>query len=78
MHYHRNRRGQRFADGNPNLPTTYRPTGRQSGNGSLTAIDVDNSSSDACGIASLSASPNTFNCSDIETNSVTLTVTDNE
>jgi uncharacterized protein YrzB (UPF0473 family) len=47
------------------------------GNGSLTADDIDNGSSDACGIASISASPNTFTCSDIGTNNVTLTVTDN-
>ncbi|MEZ4935398.1 MAG: hypothetical protein R2788_25095 [Saprospiraceae bacterium] len=48
-----------------------------SGNGSLTANDIDNGSSDACGIASLSASPNSFTCADVGTNNVTLTVIDN-
>ena len=32
-----------------------------SGNASITAADVDNGSNDACGIASLSVSPNAFN-----------------
>ncbi|RME12663.1 MAG: HYR domain-containing protein, partial [Bacteroidetes bacterium] len=39
--------------------------------------DIDNGSSDVCGLASLTASPSTFDCSDIGTNNVTLTVTDN-
>ncbi len=47
------------------------------GNGSITAADVDGGSSDACGIASLSVSPSSFNCSDVGANTVTLTVTDN-
>ncbi|MEZ4935401.1 MAG: choice-of-anchor Q domain-containing protein [Saprospiraceae bacterium] len=46
------------------------------GNGTLSASDIDNGSSDLCGNVSLSASPNTFNCSNIGSNSVTLTVTD--
>jgi hypothetical protein len=37
---------------------------------------VNNGSSDACGIASLSVAPNTFTCANIGNNNVTLTVTD--
>jgi hypothetical protein len=43
---------------------------------SITPTDVDNGSSDNCGIASMSVSPNTFSCNDIGSNTVTLTVTD--
>ncbi len=46
-----------------------------SGNATLTVADVDNGSSDACGI-SRSISNSSFTCSNIGTNSVTLTVTD--
>ena len=48
-----------------------------SGNATITAADVDNGSSDPAGIASLSVSPSSFNCSDLGANTVTLTVTDN-
>jgi hypothetical protein len=37
------------------------------GNAAISAADIDNNSSDNCGVASLSASPNTFNCSNIIT-----------
>ena len=47
-----------------------------SGNGSTTAALVNNGSTDACGIASLSLSPNTFTCANVGPNTVTLTVTD--
>jgi PKD repeat protein len=47
-----------------------------SGNTSILAADVDNGSFDNCGIASMSVSPNTFNCSNVGANPVTLTVTD--
>ncbi|MFN8236932.1 MAG: HYR domain-containing protein [Chitinophagales bacterium] len=47
------------------------------GTASITTASVDNNSSDACGIASLSLSKSTFNCSNIGANIVTLTVTDN-
>ena len=47
------------------------------GYGSLSANDIDNSSSDACGIATMTASPSTFDCPDVGANSVTMTVTDN-
>jgi hypothetical protein len=46
------------------------------GNGSTTAALVNNGSADACGIASLSLSPNTFTCANVGGNTVTLTVTD--
>ena len=45
-------------------------------NASITADQVDNGSNDACGIASLSAAPNAFNCANVGNNTVTLTVTD--
>ncbi|MBL0017562.1 MAG: HYR domain-containing protein [Bacteroidetes bacterium] len=47
-----------------------------SGNGTATAAAVNNGSSDACGIASLSLSNSFFNCSNIGANSTVLTVTD--
>jgi len=47
------------------------------GNASITAAEVDNGSSDACGIASLVVSPSSFNCANVGANTVTLTVTDN-
>ncbi|NPD86980.1 HYR domain-containing protein [Lentimicrobium sp. L6] len=48
------------------------------GNATITASQVDNGSSDACsGIASLSVSPNSFDCNNIGNVTVTLTVTDN-
>ena len=46
------------------------------GNVSITGTDIDNGSTDNTGIASLVATPNTFACSDIGDNAVTLTVTD--
>ena len=39
-------------------------------------LDIDNGSSDACGIASLSLSQTDFDCSHVGTNEVILTVTD--
>ena len=47
------------------------------GSGSITASQVDNGSSDACGIASISLSQTDFDCSHVGANMVTLTVTDN-
>jgi PKD repeat protein len=47
-----------------------------SGNAAITAAQINNGSSDACGIASLSVNPNTFSCSDVGANTVVLTVTD--
>ena len=47
------------------------------GNGTLTTADINNGSSDACGIATLSLSKTSFTCADVGVNTVTLTVTDN-
>ena len=47
-----------------------------SGNATITGDDVDNGSADACGIASLTVSPNSFDVGDLGDNTVTLTVTD--
>ncbi|NNE25568.1 MAG: T9SS type A sorting domain-containing protein [Saprospiraceae bacterium] len=44
---------------------------------SIDASDIDDGSTALCGIASLSVSPNTFDCDDIGDVEVTLTVTDN-
>ena len=46
------------------------------GNASVTAAEVNNESSDNCGIASISVSPNSFTCANVGANTVTLTVTD--
>ncbi|MGV8813729.1 MAG: GEVED domain-containing protein, partial [Gelidibacter sp.] len=46
------------------------------GNVSIVPADVDNGSNDACGIASMTVVPNTFDCSNIGANTVTLTVVD--
>jgi uncharacterized repeat protein (TIGR02543 family) len=48
-----------------------------SGNANITAAQINNASSDACGIKSLSVAPNSFTCANIGNNTVTLTVTDN-
>lgn len=47
-----------------------------SGNGSITASNVDNGSTWDCGFGSWSVSPSSFICSDVGGNGVTLTVTD--
>lgn len=46
------------------------------GTGTVSASDVDNNSSDNCGIGSMSVSPNTFTCANAGENTVVLTVTD--
>ena len=48
-----------------------------SGNASITGADIDGGSSDACGIASLTTDISTFDCSNVGSNAVVLTVTDN-
>ena len=48
-----------------------------SGNASITAGDIDNGSSDACGIDTLTVTPTSFTCSNVGANTVSLTVTDN-
>ncbi len=46
------------------------------GSASITVWDIDNGSSDNCGIASMAIDKDTFDCSDIGENTITLTVTD--
>ena len=46
------------------------------GNGSTTAAAVNNGSSDACGIATVTLNQTTFNCNNVGGNTVLLTVTD--
>src|SRR5690606_29622867 len=46
------------------------------GNASITAADINNGSTDNCGIASTTIDITTFDCSNIGDNTVTLTVTD--
>ena len=47
------------------------------GNATITGNDVDNGSADICnGTLTYSVSPNTFNCTNVGANTVTLTVTD--
>lgn len=48
-----------------------------SGTALVTGSMLNNGSSDACGIASLSPSSTSFNCANVGANTVTLTVTDN-
>lgn len=49
-----------------------------SGNATITTAETDNGSTDNCGIASMSVFPNTFNSSNLGSNTVTLTVADLE
>ena len=46
------------------------------GNATITAAQIDNGSTDNCGIATMTVSPNTFTCANVGANTVTLTVTD--
>jgi len=46
------------------------------GNATVTAAQVNNNSTDNCGISSYSLSKTSFNCSNLGANTVTLTVTD--
>ncbi|MCP4123138.1 MAG: T9SS type A sorting domain-containing protein [Bacteroidetes bacterium] len=48
-----------------------------SGNQSITATQIDNGSTDVCGITSIALDTTDFNCNDVEQNIVTLTATDN-
>jgi hypothetical protein len=48
----------------------------KNGMASVTAAQLNNGSTDECGVASLTVSPATFTCADIGTRQVTLTVTD--
>ncbi|NCT17548.1 MAG: HYR domain-containing protein, partial [Flavobacteriia bacterium] len=42
----------------------------------LTAASINNGSTDACGMDTISISPTEFDCSNVGDNTVTLTVTD--
>ena len=46
------------------------------GNITISGADIDDGSTDACGIATLVAAPNAFTCAEVGPNNVTLTVTD--
>lgn len=46
------------------------------GSASITAAQIDGGSTDNCGVASISASTTSFDCSNVGSNNVTLTVTD--
>jgi gliding motility-associated-like protein len=46
------------------------------GQATITAAQVNNGSTDACGIASVTVNPSTFTCANLGANNVTLTVTD--
>jgi len=46
------------------------------GSASIVASQVNNGSTDECGVATLSVTPNAFGCSNVGANTVTLTVTD--
>ena len=47
-----------------------------SGNGTITAADIDNGSTDNVGIVSLTVAPSSFNCSNVGQNIVNLTAMD--
>jgi len=47
------------------------------GNASITTVDIDGGSNDACGIANVTLSNTNFTCSDLGLNNVTLYVEDN-
>ncbi len=46
------------------------------GSASITSAQINNGSSDACGISSVTVNPSTFTCANLGSNTVTLTVTD--
>ncbi|WP_353550075.1 HYR domain-containing protein [Sediminibacterium sp. KACHI17] len=48
----------------------------QNGTASITAADINNGSTDNCGIASMTISKSSFSCAEIGTHNVILTVTD--
>ncbi len=60
----------------PNVITQNITVTLSNGTATITPAMINNGSSDACGIASMTVSPNTFNCSNLGANTVTLTVTD--
>jgi predicted heme/steroid binding protein len=48
----------------------------ETGNATILASDIDNGSSDNCGIDTMEVSPSSFNSSNVGENTVTLTITD--
>ncbi|MBK9590235.1 MAG: DNRLRE domain-containing protein [Crocinitomicaceae bacterium] len=56
-------------------PTIFNLDG--TGNLTLAAGDIDNATTDGCGIASMTISQTAFDCSDLGLNQITLTATDN-
>jgi gliding motility-associated-like protein len=46
------------------------------GQASITAAQINNGSTDNCGVSTVTVSPNTFTCANLGANTVTLTVTD--
>ena len=46
------------------------------GNATITPADIDNGSSDNCGIAMMTLDNDTFDCADVGVNNIVLTVTD--
>ena len=56
--------------------TSVTKTLNSSGIATITAAEINNNSTDLCGVSSVSVSPSSFNCSNIGVNPVTLTVTD--
>ena len=48
----------------------------QAGTVTITAADINNGSWDNCGIATISAAPTSFNCTNVGDNTVVLTITD--
>ncbi|GIV33512.1 MAG: hypothetical protein KatS3mg031_1047 [Chitinophagales bacterium] len=59
-----------------NITVNLSSTAPGGGSVSITGTQVNNGSSDACGIASYAVAPNTFTCANVGGNTVTLTVTD--
>lgn len=60
----------------PNVVTKPVTVTLVNGTATITAADVNNGSSDNCGIATLAVSKTSFSCANIGANTVTLTVTD--
>ncbi|MCG2420611.1 hypothetical protein K8089_16440, partial [Aequorivita sp. F47161] len=46
------------------------------GNATITVADIENGSTDNCGIATTTIDKSTFTCADVGPNTITLTVTD--
>ncbi|MFT6213983.1 MAG: hypothetical protein ACJAS3_000372 [Roseivirga sp.] len=75
--FHRNTSAQNDADAPTAIAQNIVVALAPNGTVTVTADQVDNGSSDACGLDSISLSQTLFTCEDIGENPVTLTVTDN-